>query len=589
MKGRMARMESRYHAESTAKPPKRSIFLKTALNFAQRGIPTFPLKDKEPLTRHGFKDATTDPRRLHLWGNRYPGANIAITTGGVSGIVVVDRDGDSDKANQIWDSLPPTVEVATSRGRHRYYSVPKGTKVRSRKLAEDVDLKADGGYVAAPPSVHPSGARYRWISGRSEMAPLPDDLIEADPTPQPSRRREGSAIGLETGPIPEGSRNETLTRIAGRLHDGTRDPETLATDLIRINETRCTPPLPSTEVFGIAKSIARREPCKPTVEVSPRVLEVVEHLANVERPIKGMGGATRWSIYRAGLELCRRYGREHPDGVVLSVDIRSWAQMAGTTHTSVRRFIGRTTLIRVARKGSGRRSGEFVFVAPTAASGTATIGHKAFHSSSIEVGIVRSGTPSALLRTLERLRWGPGRIGKSRAAILHKLVECDATLSRKELASRLGKKPESLRAPLKWLVDAGLLKRISRGVYGVADDVQRRVEDAREIAGEPEADRLQIARHDRERDAYRRRNTLKPTPHLANRKADGFISELERVPDPDPDLVDALREFLRRNPHRQDEEPSWFSVALWAGDYIGSKPSSREVEVALAELARVVA
>jgi DNA-binding transcriptional ArsR family regulator len=463
--------------------------------------------------------------------NAAPNATgIGIPTGGVSGLVVPDRDGDSDQANQIWDSLPPTVEVATSRGRrHRYYSVPKGTKVRSRKLAEDVDLKADGGYVAAPPSLHPSGTRYRWVPGHSEIAPLPEDLIEADPTPQPSRHREGSTmIGLDTGPIPEGTRNETLTRIAGRLHDGTRDPETLATDLVVINETRCTPPLGEDEVVGIAKSIARREPCKPTVEVSPRVLEVVEHLASIERPIKGMGGATGWSIYRAGLELCRRYGREHPEGLALSVDVRTWAQMAGTTHTSVRRFIGRSSLIRVARKGSGRRSGEFVFVAPTAASGTA-IGHKAFHSSSFFVGIERSGTPSALLRTLERLRWGPGRIGKSRAAILHKLVECDGTLSRKELASRLGKKPESLRVPLKWLVDAGLLERVSRGVYGVADDVHRRVEDAREIAGEPQADRLQIARHDRERDAYRRRNTLKPTPHLANRKADGFISELERV------------------------------------------------------------
>jgi hypothetical protein len=98
------------------------------------------------------------------------------------------------------------------------------------------------------------------------------------------------------------------------------------------------------------------------------------------------------------------------------------------------------------------------------------------------------------------------------------------------LASRLGKKPESLRAPLKWLVDAGLLERVSRGVYDVPDNLRERVEDAREIAGEPEADRLQIARHDRERDAYRRRNTIRPTPHLANRKADGFISELERVP-----------------------------------------------------------
>jgi len=98
------------------------------------------------------------------------------------------------------------------------------------------------------------------------------------------------------------------------------------------------------------------------------------------------------------------------------------------------------------------------------------------------------------------------------------------------LASRLGKKPESLRAPLKWLVEAELLERVSRGVYDVPDDLRERVEDAREISGDPQADRLQIARHDRERDAYRRRNTFKPTPHLANRKADGFISELERAP-----------------------------------------------------------
>jgi hypothetical protein len=524
-------VQARYHAESAAKPLTRSIFLKTALIFAQRGIPSFPLKGKEPLTPHGFKDATTDPRRLHLWGNRYPGANIAIPTGGVSGLAVVDRDGDSDQARQIWVSLPPTVEVATSRGRHRYYSVPKGTKVRSRKLAKDVDLKADGGYVVAPPSVHPSGARYRWVSSQHDIAPLPEELIEPEPVVEGSRRRDGSTIGIDTGPIPEGTRNETLASIAGRRHDGTRDELALADDLLAINNARCTPPLPETEVRQIAKSIAGRDACKPTVQVSERVLEVVDYLANVERPIKGMGGATGWSIYRAGLELLRRYGREHTDGVVLSVDVRTWAQMAGTTHTSVRRFIGRTSLIRVVRKGSGRRSGAFVFVV---ASEALAKGHKAFHSSSSRVGIetksTRSGTPSALLRLLERLRWGPGRIGKSKAAILHKLVECDHALSRKELASKLGKKPESLRVPLKWLVDVGLLERVSRGVYAVADDLQRRVEDARQISGEPEADRLQIARHDRERDAYRRRNTLKPTPHLANLKADGFISELERVP-----------------------------------------------------------
>jgi hypothetical protein len=522
-------MEQQYHAQSVAKPLARSILLKTALNFADRGIATFPLKRKAPLTRRGFKDASTDPSRVTAMFNAAPNATgIGLPTGGFSGLVVVDRDGDSDLARQIWDSLPPTVEVATSRGRHRYYSVPKGTRVKSRMLAEDVDLKADGGYVVVPPSLHPSGARYRWVSGHSQMAPLPEDLIEVEETPKPSRFPERSTIGLDTGPIHEGTRNETLARIAGRLHDGTRDAGALASDLMVVNEARCTPPLGEDEVLGIAKSIWRREPCKPTVEVSPRVLEVVEHLASIERPIKGMGGATGWSIYRAGLELLRRYGREHSDGLILSVDVRTWAQMAGTTHTSVRRFIGRTTLIRVACKGSGRRSGEFVFVAPRLAKGT-TKGHQAFHSSSFELDIERSGTPSALTRTLERLRWGPGRIGKSRAAILHNLVEC-GSLSRKELAAKLGRKPESLRAPLKWLVGAGLLYRVGRGVYDVPADLRERVEDAREISGEPQADRLQIARHDRERDAYRRRNTLKPTPHLANRKADGFISELERVP-----------------------------------------------------------
>src|SRR5215203_1576148 len=49
-----------YHGECTHSPFTRSIFLKTALKLAERGIPTFPLKGKQPLTPHGFKDASTD-------------------------------------------------------------------------------------------------------------------------------------------------------------------------------------------------------------------------------------------------------------------------------------------------------------------------------------------------------------------------------------------------------------------------------------------------------------------------------------------------------------------------------------------------
>jgi hypothetical protein len=169
----------------------------------------------------------------------------------------------------------------------------------------------------------------------------------------------------------------------------------------------------------------------------------------------------------------------------------------------------------------------------------AAIGHKLQHSSSWGVSkekpSPRSVAGSALLRTLERLRWGPGRIGKSRAAILHAMVECDGVLSRAELADRLGKKPASLRAPLRWLIQAGLLRRVGHGLYVAVEDLEGRVEAARDLGREPEADRLQIADHDRQRDAYRRRKQVKTTPHKANRKADGFTSELERAPEPDPE------------------------------------------------------
>jgi hypothetical protein len=98
-----------------------------------------------------------------------------------------------------------------------------------------------------------------------------------------------------------------------------------------------------------------------------------------------------------------------------------------------------------------------------------------------------------------------------------------------------------------------------------------------------EGDRL---KYKAESDEYRNGNAGS-TPHVD--EADGHIAELELVPDPDPGLVDALREFLRRNPHRFDEKPSWFSVALWAEDYVPTKPTPLAVEVSLGELGRVAA
>jgi hypothetical protein len=100
-------------------------------------------------------------------------------------------------------------------------------------------------------------------------------------------------------------------------------------------------------------------------------------------------------------------------------------------------------------------------------------------------------------------------MGKSRAALLD-LIRRNPDAARADLARLKGVKPASLTHPLRWLLEAGLIVRTGRGRYVAADRLAARLEDARELGREPEADRQQIARHEREREAYRNRNRIKP-------------------------------------------------------------------------------
>jgi hypothetical protein len=130
-----------YHAPAHT-APSRSAILEAALGYARKKVPVFPVRNKTPLTHNGYKSASSDPSRVTSMFNAAPNATgFGIPTGRVSGLVVVDRDGDSEATQQQWEKLPLTVEVRTARGRHRYYRVPKNTQVKSRKLTPEIDLK----------------------------------------------------------------------------------------------------------------------------------------------------------------------------------------------------------------------------------------------------------------------------------------------------------------------------------------------------------------------------------------------------------------------------------------------------------------
>jgi hypothetical protein len=230
--------------------------LDAALAYAGRGWPVFPCHGwtgticscghrdcdspaKHPRTGHGLLDATTDPARVRGWWARWPHANIGLRTGVAFDVLDVDGpDGEAALPRDLPDSETvdgPTVE--TGKGWHVYLT-PTGLGNRTGLLAH-VDWRGNGGYVIAPPSMHPSGRRYRWelpasptFGPKSQLRPPPTwllNLLDPPRTPAavPAARGMSTtdtygqrALESELGRLavaPDGERNKHLYRAAIRL------------------------------------------------------------------------------------------------------------------------------------------------------------------------------------------------------------------------------------------------------------------------------------------------------------------------------------------------------------------------------------
>jgi hypothetical protein len=219
--------------------------LEAALDYCSRGWPVLPCepRGKRPagaLVPHGLKDASTDPDVVAGWWKAEPEANIGLRTG--VAFDVLDVDGDEGMA-ALAVEIPfdaPTVDgptVTTGKGAHVYVAV---TGLGNRAgILPAVDWRGKGGYVVAPPSVHPSGAAYVWKCGEDDLAfganapirPAPAwllDLLNRRPATAllPNGRSTSTsaygrrALEAECGRLalaPEGQRNHTLNAAAFAL------------------------------------------------------------------------------------------------------------------------------------------------------------------------------------------------------------------------------------------------------------------------------------------------------------------------------------------------------------------------------------
>jgi hypothetical protein len=588
-----------------------------ALTYAKRGLSVFRLRrgTKEPFYgSRGFYDATTNEAQIRKWWWETPTANVAVATGAVSHLLVVDVDAErwGFGSLEAWESeygeLPQTYTVKTGGGGlHLYFRLPADAEVKSKgdALGLGVDVKCSGGYVVAPPSESEKGP-YTVLQDCA-IVEAPPALLESLQNPQ-----NAVSEGVTTTPatpvaaagttiIPEGSRDDELTKIAGRLHDGSRTRAELEATLLTINEARCTPPLPKRQVIKIARSIHSRTPCKATRRATPEVLEILDRIETElwRREWPGMGKLSARDAYVALIKAAREHGKRIPGGVRISISTRTWALAAGISKRAMLDYqkngerkpgvISRLKKLGLIRSDSVCRqegeAGAFVLVLPRAE----------FHHSSTVGGADRGETLRA-----PRLRWSAPlierigdevyrstirRLGKGCGAVIDALERAGGTATVQQIATALHKsRMRDLRRRVIARLEEAAVVECSGDSVSLTQDWLTALNREREISGEIAAMRRDVERYNREREAYKNRHRVRPDPVPAKPPA-GRICELERVPQAKPALVAVLREFLRRNPHRWDEHPGWLSVAVWADYDLPEKPPSPDVEAALACLA----
>jgi energy-coupling factor transporter ATP-binding protein EcfA2 len=269
-----------------------------ALAYAQEGLYVFPLQPhgKTPLTAHGLEDATVDPMTIETWWGRWPEANIGIRTGD---LVVVDEDrlgALEEFAAEVHETIPVTGVVKTANGRHFWFDQPKGQRIRNTagRLASGIDTRGDGGYVVAPPSVHPSGSIYEWLARGNVTMPdwLAQRLVKQQPArvPMPDISLQGTtpygqrALEQEITSVAlavEGTRNDTLNKAAFSLGQLVAGGEVDAHDAFNSLETAAQaaglPQIEANKTIQSGFSAGQAEPRQSPDNGKPRAeLKLVE-------------------------------------------------------------------------------------------------------------------------------------------------------------------------------------------------------------------------------------------------------------------------------------------------------------------------
>lgn len=255
---------------------------KAAVWYCENGFAIFPLhpRTKKPAMKDGLNgwfNSAEDAAKL--WA-KMPDLNIGITCGTPShGLLVLDFDEDDEKGTHGLDTLndwedvhgelPATATVVTGRGGMHYLYRTDRTNIHpSTNAALGVDVRADGSYIVAPPSVHPNGTVYEWNEGDApwerEIARATDAVYDLLDHVQRNGGTDDAAPQADRFELPDrikaGERNDILYRYGCSKRSQGYPDDAIEAMLDKVNRERCVKPVSPGELKTIVRQVCKHGP-----------------------------------------------------------------------------------------------------------------------------------------------------------------------------------------------------------------------------------------------------------------------------------------------------------------------------------------
>lgn len=254
----MSLVWSTRHASGPIVKEAMKTLLEYAKEYARRGFSVIPVNhEKKPLIAWAeFQKRYATPEELEKWfGKQGSLIGIGIVTGRISGLTVIDLDTKKDCGIQ-WPAGLRAPVVETPRGFHIYCRYAEGMR-NAVRVSPHIDIRGDGGYVVAPPTILKSGT-YGWQQGSTlALVPLPAFPLSVVMA-APKSFQKNSARAAETKPMfTEGRRDDDLFHVANMLVKASMPVEEIKEVLLNL-AAGCTPPFPPEDAEMKVKSAVDR-------------------------------------------------------------------------------------------------------------------------------------------------------------------------------------------------------------------------------------------------------------------------------------------------------------------------------------------